>query len=164
MNAFTWWQRWFLESCLTWKYVCKASFNLWELRLVWSTYPRRVVHALARGLSATLHPPHLTELSGSGTGLCLTCVEQTAMIRQDRSYGWLSGTDGLVKMDVKVTKTKHKNKFMWSIKNQLVRPKFLPKTLAFHRLEHHYSPCCHSNDMLVDFHHLTLNLPAMPVK
>ena len=126
--------------------------------------PRRFVHALAKGLSATLHPPQLRVFSGSGTRLCLTCVEQTAMIRQDRSYGWLSGTDGLVKKDEKATKTKYKNKFMWSIKNQLIRPKFLPKTLAFHRLEHHYFPCCHSNDRLVDFHHHTLNLPVMPVK
>ena len=122
------------------------------------------VHALAKGLSATLHPPQLRVFSGSGTRLCLTCVEQTAMIRQDRSYGCLSGTDGLVKKDEKATKTKYKNKFKWSIKNQLIRPKFLPKTLAFHRLEHHYSPCCHSNDRLVDFHHHTLNLPVMPVK
>lgn len=62
----------------------------------------------------------------------------------------LSGTDGLFKMGVnKVTITKHKNKFMWSIKHQLTRSKCLPKlySLAFHL--HHYSPHCHSNDMLI---------------
>ena len=65
------------------------------------------------------------------------------------SFRWLSGMDGLFKMGVKVTKTKHKNKFMWSIKNQLTRSKCLPKlySSAFH--SHHYSPHCHSNDMLI---------------
>ena len=60
----------------------------------------------------------------------------------------LSGTDGLFKMGVnKVTKIKHKNKFMWSIKHQLTRSKCLPKlySLAFHL--QHYSPHCHINDM-----------------
>ena len=137
-----------------WMHSRGGSGGSWNLAWLENMYVH--VHALAKGLSATFHPPQLRVFSGSGTRLCLTCVEQTAMIRQDRSYGWLSGTDGLVKKDEKATKTKYKNKFMWSIKNQLIRPKFLPKTLAFHRLEHHYSPCCHSNDRLVDFHHHTL--------
>ena len=65
------------------------------------------------------------------------------------SFRLLSGKDGLFKIGVnKVTITKHKIS-LWSIKHQLTRSKCLPKlySLAFHL--HHYSPHCHSNDMLI---------------
>ena len=91
---------------------------------------------------------HLT----SSTPDRIVVVRQMIVLGMCRatSFRWLSGMDGLFKMGVnKVTKTKHKNKFMWSIKHQLTRSKCLPKlySLAFHL--HHYSPHCHSNDMLI---------------
>ena len=133
-----------LEFILNIKICMHESFYVWELILVWATYPRRVVHALARGLSATGHPTYLTGLLWQGKGLCREKLKNRFL-----TYGWLRGMDSFITMGVKINKTKHKNKFMWSIKNQLTRPECLTKlySLAFHL--HHYSPCCHSNDMLI---------------
>ena len=107
-----WANGWFLDSYLTSKYF--------------GTY-------IGRTCSHQRLEHHLT----SSTPDRIVVVRQMIVLGMCRatSFRWLSGTDGLFKMGVnKVTKTKHKNKFMWSIKHQLTRSKCLPKlySLAFH--------------------------------